>query len=146
MNMVQNKTIGDLKLTIKPLTVPETDSVDNLLEQFTSQPTMRVIYAVDAENRLVGIIDRKKIFSLIFAEHTETPERISDLYHIVSARTAGDLCHRNVVVVRPDDTVAMTVRIMLQKKFFELPVVDENGSPIATLTIWDVLKAEKEEE
>ena len=141
--MPEIKRISDLDLTLKPLTVPENSSVSKLLEHFTSEPTMRDIYTINEKNELVGIIDRKKIFSIVFADYLDAPARISELYHIISATTARDLSNTNVAVVHIDDSLSAIIELMLKKDLFEIPVLDRNNCPVATLTLWDLLKAEK---
>lgn len=133
--------IVDLELTLKPLVVHSGETIQNLLDRFSSQPTMREIYTVDGNEALVGIINRKKIFQLVFGEHMEAPKRVSDFYHVVSATTAFDLCDTHYLSVKMDDTVPQTIRLMLEKDLFEIPVLDDQQRPVATLTLWDLLKS-----
>lgn len=53
---------------------------------------------------------------------------------------AQDVMSRDVVTVTPDDTVVQAARLMLQRKFSGLPVVDANGSLVGMVTEGDLLR------
>jgi CBS domain-containing protein len=53
--------------------------------------------------------------------------------------TAGDLMTRNVVTVRPDDTVEHAARLMYTLQVKRLPVVDADGSLVGIVSRADLL-------
>lgn len=53
---------------------------------------------------------------------------------------AQDVMSREVVTVTPDDTVVQAARLMLQRKFSGLPVVDADGSLVGMVTEGDLLR------
>jgi CBS domain-containing protein len=53
--------------------------------------------------------------------------------------TAGDLMTRNVVTVRPDDTVEHAARLMYHLQVKRLPVVDADGSLVGIVSRADLL-------
>jgi len=52
----------------------------------------------------------------------------------------GDVMTRNVVAVRPDDTILKAARLMLQNRISGLPVVDSEGGLAGMLTEGDFLR------
>ncbi len=137
--------LSQLEFSLQPITVPIDMSISDLLHHFARQPTMRHIYVVNEEKELLGIIHRKKIFMLVFSSHMEIPSRVSDLYQAVSARTAGDLYDRNTGALKISDTIESAISEIFNTEFFEIPIVDEENHPVATLTAWDLLKNWEEE-
>jgi CBS domain-containing protein len=53
---------------------------------------------------------------------------------------ATDIMSREVVTVSPDDTVLHAARLMLQKRFSGLPVVDAAGALVGMVTEGDLLR------
>lgn len=53
---------------------------------------------------------------------------------------AQDIMSRDVVTVRPDDSILHAARLMLQKGYSGLPVVDASGSLVGILTEGDFLR------
>jgi CBS domain-containing protein len=53
---------------------------------------------------------------------------------------AQDVMSRDVVTVSPDETVLCAARLMLQKKFSGLPVVDATGALVGIVTEGDFLR------
>jgi CBS domain-containing protein len=53
---------------------------------------------------------------------------------------AADVMTANPVTVKPDSSVMEAVRIMLQKRFSGLPVVDDTGAVIGIVTEGDLLR------
>ncbi|MDE2285479.1 MAG: CBS domain-containing protein [Hyphomicrobiales bacterium] len=52
----------------------------------------------------------------------------------------SDVMTRNVVSIRPDDTILKAVRLMLQNRISGLPVVDADGSLVGMITEGDFLR------
>ena len=53
---------------------------------------------------------------------------------------AQDVMSREVVTVTPDSTILHAARLMLQRKFSGLPVVDANGTLVGMVTEGDFLR------
>lgn len=53
---------------------------------------------------------------------------------------ARDIMVRNVVSVKPDDSIYTAIRLMLAKGISGLPVVDANGKPVGVVTEGDFLR------
>jgi CBS domain-containing protein len=53
---------------------------------------------------------------------------------------AADVMTANPVTVRPDSTVMEAVRVMLQRRFSGLPVVDDAGAVVGIITEGDLLR------
>jgi CBS domain-containing protein len=58
----------------------------------------------------------------------------------VSSLKARDVMSRDVVAVSPDETIFHAIRILLQKKFSGLPVVDAAGALVGIVTEGDFLR------
>jgi hypothetical protein len=60
--------------------------------------------------------------------------------HEEAALKARDVMSRDVVTVSPEETVLHAVRIMLQRKFSGLPVVDAAGALVGIVSEGDLLR------
>ncbi|MBI1224124.1 MAG: CBS domain-containing protein [Bacteroidetes bacterium] len=49
----------------------------------------------------------------------------------------------NVVTVHPDDTLEVVKKLLFEKHFHHLPVVDSNGKLKGIITSWDLIKSNK---
>lgn len=48
-----------------------------------------------------------------------------------------------VVTVHPDDSLEVVKRLLFEKHFHHLPVVDDDGKLVGIITSWDLIKSNK---
>ena len=102
---------------------------------------------VDKDNKVLGIITQADILSMVGVgrEHT-----FKDLLKYMLGEPlpqrrqgdhVGDIMTSPAVTIKPDMNIAEAVRMMDEKKFRRLTVVDEKQKLIGILTRADILKA-----
>ncbi len=110
---------------------------DNLV---TASPQEKIIDVVKKmhENKVgsVLIVDDHKLVG-IFTER--------DLVRIIAEggkldQPVGNAMSRNLIVVSPQDSIAIVASKMIEHWIRHIPVVDEEGKPIGIISIRDVLR------
>ena len=106
----------------------------------TASPNDKIINVVKAMNdHKVGsvlIVENGKLVG-IFTER--------DLVRIVAEGKSLDLpvrevMSRNLIVAKPEDSIAIITSKMIEHWIRHIPVVDEEGKPIGIISIRDVLR------
>ena len=95
------------------------------------------------DQKVIGVVSEADLLAkeALSADHGGTITAI--MHHKVLEKadgvTAGDLMTRNVVTVRPDDTVEHAARLMYHLQVKRLPVVDADGSLAGIVSRADLL-------
>lgn len=106
----------------------------------TASPNDKIINVVKAMNdHKVGsvlIVENGKLVG-IFTER--------DLVRIVAEGKSldlpvGEVMSRNLIVAKPEDSIAIITSKMIEHWIRHIPVVDEEGKPIGIISIRDVLR------
>jgi magnesium transporter len=90
--------------------------------------TIQTIYAVDAENHLVGAVALRKLLP-------QPPDR-----------KIAELLERRVVTVRTDTPQEEVAKLVSKYDVFAIPVVDEANHPLGIVTVDDVIDVLNEEQ
>lgn len=102
----------------------------------------------DDDGRLVGIVTEA---DLLLAEEDEprhrtmllrwavNPKRLAALAKSAEGLRAVDIMTRDVVIVRPDDTVREAANTLLKAEVKRLPVVDDEGRVVGIVSRRDLL-------
>ena len=128
---------------------PDEDFAD-IIQRFANLPELRGIFVADTEQRLLGIITRTDLLdwarmklspvSQVLSPHHEKTFRLISLIH---ASTAGQVMrpdsHR--AAVKPDDSLAHALRLMIELDLIVLPVVDEANRIVGDLKLSELLAA-----
>ena len=85
-----------------------------------------VLVLADNDRALVGILTDRDIVVRALAEGRDPAQT-----------RIGDVCSREVVTIRPDESVGAAVRLMREKAIRRLPVADER-EVVGMLTIGDI--------
>lgn len=86
---------------------------------------------IDKDKKLIGFLSESDILSKMLAS----------IYHHEYTSTVSDLMHKEVLSVKPTDSVIELGQKMLGKKPKVYPVVDSDGHLLGTICRNDVLKA-----
>ena len=95
------------------------------------------------DQKVIGVVSEADLLAkeALSADHAGTITAIMRHKDLEKADgvTAGDLMTRNVVTVRPDDTVEHAARLMYTLQVKRLPVVDADGSLVGIVSRADLL-------
>jgi CBS domain-containing protein len=120
--------------------VKEQDSVSELIDAFVQSDHSRIIYVVDDQERLKGIISLGNLVRHFFFHYHDTHIDSRHLISMAVSETAKDFMHENALVARVNDEVEDVLKRMIKNNVKEIAILDSEKRVIADLTIIDLLK------
>jgi acetoin utilization protein AcuB len=99
---------------------------------------IRCLPVVDEKGKLVGIVSDRDLRDA--APSKATTLDVYELNYLLSSMKIKDIMSKNLVVVRPDETVEFAAILMLENKISSLPVVNKKGELIGIITQTDIFK------
>ncbi len=99
---------------------------------------IRSLPIVDKKSKLVGIVTDRDLRDASPSKATTLD--VYELNYLISSIKIKDLMTKDLVFVRPDDTVEFAAILMLENKISSLPVVNDKGSLIGIITQTDIFK------
>ena len=117
------------------LQVTDDAEIIAIVRSFVKAPGQHHLCVVDGEGRLLGLINRKRLFKSIFSHHVDADSRVSKLLLLHTAETSGDIMITDIITTREDEEIDAVISRMIAKNIRELPVVDEEGRVIGFLTL-----------
>ena len=135
--------VADFLEESKPRHVPkvkEQDGVSELIDAFVQSDHSRIIYVVDDQERLKGIISLGNLVRHFFFHYHDTHIDSRHLISMAVSETAKDFMHENALVAQVTDDVEDVLKRMIKNNVKEIAIVDSDHRVIADLTIIDLLK------
>ena len=130
-----DKTVKDLRPYEAATLVPEDGDVLVSARRFIDNPDLHHLCVVDEAGRLLGLINRKRLFTSIFSHQVAADSRVSKLLTLHTAETTADIMFTHILSVRENDKVEQAIRAMIKHNIKEMPALDEKGTVIGFLTI-----------
>ena len=133
-------------MTKNVITVTKYDSIMDVAD-ILSEQNISGLPVVDKEKKVVGIITQADILSVVGVRREHTLKDLlkfmvgEPLPHRRLGDIVGDIMTSPAVTIRPDANIAEAVRILDDRKFRRLTVVDDNNVLIGIITRADILKA-----
>lgn len=93
--------------------ISERANINQLLLIFSQTKSGFYFPVVDDSGKMIGIVSMTDVKNII---HRDTSER--------KAQTVGSICHRNVIMLTPDDTLYTAMQLFDIKGIEEIPVVE----------------------
>jgi hypothetical protein len=123
---------------------------DAVLEQVVESPLRRVV-VVDEGGRVVGLVSDRDLLTslegqpwLVRMLHGHGPLRRSKDAGSLAGRdrelTAGNLMAPSLITVRPGDSLAHAIRLMMQHRVKRLIVVDDQGRCLGLVDRREILR------
>ena len=135
--------VGDFLKEAKPRHVPKVRDqagVSELIEAFVQSDHSRIVYVVDDQERLKGIISLGNLVRHFFFHYHDTHIDSRHLISMAVSETAKDFMHENALVARVTDDVEDVLKRMIKNNVKEIAILDSENRVIADLTIIDLLK------
>ena len=150
MNTLQKLTVKDAYRIDdeNPILVKLTAEFSQIIYNFAHHAELRGVFIVEDDNRFAGVITRTdlldwaraKLGALFLKPLTNTEETIR-LASLIDASTAGEVLRPETkkAGVSAQDTLANSLRIMIETNLTVLPVINESQHIIGNLTLSELL-------
>jgi CBS domain-containing protein len=117
--------VGDI-MSAPPVTVGEDTGIVEA-SRIMVEKGIGSLIVVDSEGRLAGIVTERDLLYALARDLACRGGKVSDVMT------------RNVVTVRPEDSVSTAIDKMREANVRHLPVVDAEGRPVGVLSMRDIL-------
>lgn len=132
---MENQPLSSLRDLFASLRVREDDSLEQVVTLVLQNPGFHDVCVVNGDGRLLGVVNIKKLFRTLFFHHADHHLMTRHLIELVTSETAGHLMVTDPVVVRESDNLGSAIAQMVQHALGELPVVDEDGCLLGTVSM-----------
>lgn len=113
--------------------------IKKIISGFASTEHTRLLYVVDREQILLGVISTGNLARNLLA-HLQGPEIDSlRLMHAITAKTAADFINRPLLTAYLSDTIELILSRMVAANIKEIPILDNEEHLIGDLTLVDIL-------
>jgi len=137
------KLIEDL-MTAEFIKVNENDEIHEVVSKIATMKSSLLVCVVDKEGKISGIITPKEILKAVEVCGYDQVKRPMlsgrEVAHIMTSRYAKDIMS-NPVFVHSDDDVQRAIDIMIDRSFYEVPVVDSDVKPIGLINYFAVVSS-----
>jgi len=125
-------------------TIGSDEPIDRLLEKIVKEPLSRHVYVVDENNVLIGSVRLNAILQHLFplmTMVTQDHNRLTDVFSTLFAENVTDIMNVSPVFVKDETPVLEAVRIMIEEKINELPVVDLLERVVGEVNFLEIISA-----
>ena len=117
----------------------ETDLFD-IIEHFAENPWLHHVCVLDKEERLLGLINRKRIFRSVFSHFVGTESSISHLFTLLNAQTSEQLMVTHIISTTEDASLDSIIKLLIEHNIREIPVINEEQQVLGFITISMILQ------
>jgi len=110
-------------------------AITTIVRAFVTRPSLHHVCVVDTDGRLLGLVNRKRLFASIFSHYVAADSRVSSLLQLHTAETSGDIMFTEVMTTNEQEEIGDVISRMIAKKIREMPVLDEHGRVIGFLSL-----------
>ena len=126
-----------------PTVVSENESISDVLKKILKDARSRHAYIVDDSGKLIGSLRINNIIAYLFPSLVFTDEisafPVSTFVEYTNAKAVKDIMNNDPSYVYKDTTLKEMVKIMIEEKINELPVVDKNLKVIGEVNIMELI-------
>jgi len=139
----QPMSVADLvqRTEARPLpVVAEQSTVEEIIAAFANSAHTRLLYVVDDEGCLGGVISLGRLERHVLHAYHEPKIHARHLMNMISSETASHLMQKETVSASMDEDVDTVLQRMISNNVKEVAVLDQSRRVIADLTLVDLLK------
>jgi len=140
------KNVKDL-MSSKFVKVAEQDQISQVVVKIAKDKETMLACVLDEEGKLKGIITPKEVLRAVEIREFGTIRRPffegPEILRILSSKYAKDIMSPPVSV-KPEDSVDKAIDIMLDKGFYEVPVVDEQEKMLGVINYFGIITSSME--
>ena len=135
------KVVKDFRPYETASQVTESAELVTIMREFIDNPALHHVCVIGDGGKLLGIINRKHLFKVVFSHHVAPDTMISKLLLLHDAQTSGEIMSSHVLAAKEDDSIDDVIRLMIEHNIRELPIIGENGNVIGFLTLLIIMQA-----
>lgn len=137
---MKKRIVEDFRPYEAPATVFEDVDLVDIVHVFINNPMLHHICVVNNEGRLIGLINRKRIFKSIFSHHVTARSRVSNLLRFLTAETSGEIMVTHIITATEEDNIDDVIKNMIEHNIREIPIMDKEGRVIGFITLLRIMK------
>jgi CBS-domain-containing membrane protein len=126
-------------MVTKPITIGVEEPFSKVWDMFKFHK-IRHLPVIDDERKLQGIVTQRDLYRMISPRRTMEDNLVYDkaeldrfiLKHVMT---------KEVMTLKPDDTLGRLIDMMVRKKFGCIPIVDDKNYLVGIVTQIDILRA-----
>ena len=138
---MRGKVIKDFRPYETASLVTEGAELVTIVREFIENPALHHVCVIDEGGKLLGLINRKRLFKVVFSHHVAPDTMINKLLLFHDAQTSGDIMLRHIVTAQEDDSIDDVIRLMIEHNIRELPIVGPQGKVIGFLNVLIIMRA-----
>ena len=135
--------IADLVEELKQRKIPvvhERATVSEIVDAFVASHHSRILYVVDDEGRLRGVISLGNLVRHVFLLYHGPSIDTGSLISMVVSETAEHFMQREPLFTVGSEDIEDVLERMIKKNVKEIPILDDEKRVVADLTMVDLLK------
>lgn len=118
-------------------------SLDEVYKSMVKDRATRVVYVVNDDKKLLGIIEIGILINLYGAKYATGPIDILTRFSKLLANTAKDIMG-SPISVKMEDHFKKAISLMLETQTYDIPVVDNKKRVIGSVNCFELLRVLKE--
>ena len=138
---MEKKLVKELMIK-KFVRIFEDEPISQLVEKIVEGGEAMLGCVLDKDNRLKGIISPRELLQAVEVREFGTIKypffRGPEVLRILTSKYAKDIMSRPIFV-KPGDEIEKAISIMLDRSFYEVPVVDKNGRMLGIINYFAIL-------
>lgn len=112
----------------------------DIVEHFVGNPCVHNVCVVDADNRLLGMINRKRLSKNLFAHHVAADSRVSSLFTYLTATTPAQLMFTHIFSAAEEEGIDNVIGMLIEHNLHEIPILDEQKRVLGMLTTLRIMQ------
>ena len=137
---MKKRLVGDFWPYEAASLVHEEADVLDIIKHFAENPCLHHVCVVDKEERLLGLINRKRIFKSVFSHFVGTEAPVSSLFTLLTAQKSEQLMVTHIISSTQDATIDSAVKLLIEHNIREVPVINEDQRVLGFITISMILQ------
>ena len=118
----------------------ENTDVRDIVQYFVQNPCVHHVCVVDSDRKLLGLINRKRMFKSVFSHYVEAESRISSLFKLLTAEKSTEIMLTNVISTTENASIDSVIKTLIERNFREMPVIDEDRHVLGFITIVRIME------
>jgi len=134
------KLVKDFRPYNKASVTDQDADLTDIVQHFADNPCVHNVCVVDTDNRLLGLINRKRLFKNIFTHHVAADSRVSSLFTYLTARTSTQLMFTHILSAAEEESIDSVITLLIEHNMHEVPILDGQQRVLGILTTMRIMQ------